>query len=79
MTGRDLILYILQHDLENEPVFKDGIFIGFETDYSFATKRNVGVETIRALVLMKEINHIRIGDNIYIPATENQKLSERRS
>ena len=29
MTGRELILYILQNGLENEEVFKDGIFVGF--------------------------------------------------
>ena len=32
MTGRELILYILSNGLENEPVFKDGKFIGFMTE-----------------------------------------------
>ena len=27
MTGKDLIIYILQNDLENEIVIKDGIFV----------------------------------------------------
>lgn len=27
MTGKELILYILQNNLENEVVIKDGIFI----------------------------------------------------
>lgn len=32
MTGRDLILYILMNNLEDEPVFEEGKFIGFVTD-----------------------------------------------
>lgn len=47
MTGRDLILYILANNLENEPVFKNGKFIGFDTEESFAAKHNVGIETVR--------------------------------
>ena len=27
MTGKELILYILENDLENEDVIKDGVFI----------------------------------------------------
>lgn len=46
MTGRDLILYILTNNLEDEPVFKDGKFIGFVTDVEAAAMLNVGVETI---------------------------------
>lgn len=29
MTGKDLILYILQNNLENEVVIKDGVFVWF--------------------------------------------------
>jgi hypothetical protein len=43
MTGRDLIVYILQNNLENEPVFKDGKFIGFMTEGEAAEKFDVGV------------------------------------
>ena len=31
MTGRDLIIYILENNLENEPVYKDGRLLGFLT------------------------------------------------
>ena len=27
MTGKELILYILENDLENEDIIKDGVFI----------------------------------------------------
>ena len=50
MTGRDLIVYILSNGLENNPVFKDGKFIGFISAGEAAAKLNVGVATICALV-----------------------------
>ena len=50
MTGRDLILYILSNGLENEPVFKNGKFIGFITDAEAAEKLDVGVATVWAWV-----------------------------
>lgn len=66
MTGRDLIIYILQNNLEDEPVFKDGIFLGLLTESEAATKFNVGVATIRCWFEMGMLNGIKIGDEIYI-------------
>lgn len=79
MTGRDLILYILANNLENEPVFKNGSFVGFETEEGFAVKHNVGIETVRVWIIMGLIDYIQVGNKFYIPITENQKVSERRS
>jgi excisionase family DNA binding protein len=68
MTGRDLILYILSNNLEDEPVFQNGKFIGFITAAEAAAKMNVGVPTICVWVAQHQLNGIRIGDQIYIPA-----------
>ena len=69
MTGKELIMYILANNLENEPVFKDGKLIGFETEAKFAEAMNVGVATVRAWVDTGMIGYsIRIGDVTYIPA-----------
>ena len=65
MTGRDLILYILQNNLENEIVIKDGIFIWLMDEEEAAAKFNVGVETIRAWYICKMISGTQIGDHIY--------------
>ena len=43
MTGRDLIIYILQNDLEGEVVLKDGIFVGLVSDEEVAARFGVGV------------------------------------
>jgi excisionase family DNA binding protein len=68
MTGRDLILYILTHGLEDEPVFENGIFIGFMTAEEAAVKMNVGVMTIRLWVGLGQLKGLMIGDALYIPA-----------
>lgn len=73
LTGRELMLYILEHGLENEPVFKDGCFIGFITELEAARILDVGTATIRSLVKQGKIENIQIGEKIYIPA--NFKVS----
>lgn len=50
MTGRDLIIYILQNNLEDESVFKSGKFIGFIPAHEAAAKLGVGVATIYVYV-----------------------------
>ncbi len=75
MTGRDLIVYILANNLENEPVFKDGRFIGFITAGEVAEKMNVGIATIWAWVAQGRLEGVyfkTLKDDIYIPA--NYKL-----
>ena len=68
MTGKDLIIYILEHDLENEPVFKDGRFIGFITVGEAAAKMGVGLATIYIWIKQDEIDYIQIGDRFYVSA-----------
>lgn len=68
MTGKDLIIYILENDLTDKPVYEDGRLLGFMTAIEAAIAYNVGVATIRALVDLKKLNGIKIGQEIYIPA-----------
>lgn len=68
MTGKDLIVYILMNDLENEPVFKNGKILGFMTAIEAAAKFEVGVSTIRWWVNLGLLEGIKLGDEIYIPA-----------
>ena len=58
MTGRDLIIYILEHGLEDELVYKDEKFIGFITVSEAAEKLNVGVNTIYAWIAERKIDYI---------------------
>lgn len=66
MTGKDLIIYILENNLEDEPIVKDGKFIGFLTDEEVAAKLGVGVATINAMIGLGIIPGVTIGDNVYI-------------
>lgn len=65
MTGKELILYILQHDLENEIVIKDGIFVWLMDEEEAAAKFNVGVSTIRAWYICRMLSGTKIGDRLY--------------
>lgn len=65
MTGKELILYILQNNLEDVMVLDGCVFIGFMTEEEAAVKFNVGVETIRAWYLCRMIDGSKIGDSLY--------------
>ena len=65
MTGRDLILYILENNLENESVVKDGIFIGLMSEEEAAVKFDVGVSTIRVYNTVGLLDGIEIQGKLY--------------
>lgn len=66
MTGRDLIIYILENGLEDSPIFENGVFIGLMTEEQAAVKFHVGAETVRAWHALGMLNGIKIGDMVYI-------------
>lgn len=68
MTGRELIMYILENHLEDEPVFKNGTFVGYVSDVKFAEILGVGVATVHAWIMMGHIKDaIMIGDVMFVP------------
>lgn len=69
MTGRELILYILENRLEDEPVFKNGAFVGFMTVTQAAEKMDVGLATIFAWNTMGKLEGVLLRGGIYIPVT----------
>ena len=66
MTGRELILYILENHLEDEPVFKDGTFIGFVPVSKAAADMGVGPATVLALSSQGKLDYIVVGGKHYI-------------
>lgn len=68
MTGRDLIIYILQNNLEDEPVFKDGKILGFLTQEETALKFGVTSATIELWYKIGIIQGFVLGERIYILA-----------
>lgn len=65
MTGKELILYILQNNLEDTVVLKDGFFVGFMTEEEAAVKFGVGVANIRAWYYCDMLKGTQIGDSLY--------------
>lgn len=67
MTGRELIVYILENHLEDAPVFKDGTFVGFNSESEFALRMGVGNGTVQTWAKLGLIDAIQIGNELYIP------------
>lgn len=73
MTGRDLIVYILENGLENEPVFDNGKFVGFISVGEAGVKFGTGEASIWAYYAMDMLEGYLIGGELYIPATAELK------
>ena len=71
MTGRDLIVYILQNGLEDKPVFEDGRLLGFMTEIEAAICFDVGCATVQVWADNGYLDSIRIGNTLYIPANSD--------
>ena len=74
MTGRDLIIYIIQNGLENEPVYEDGKILGFMNELEAAVKFNVSTATIRVWIGLKMLDGVLIGGAWYIPANAKNPM-----
>lgn len=65
MTGKEVILYILQNNLENEVILKDNFFFNCVNEKEAATKFNVGVATVRAWHQYGILPGVKIGNSIF--------------
>lgn len=65
MTGKDLIIYILQNNLENEVVIKDGVFIWLMNEEEAAVKFGVGIAQIKSWYIYGMLDGTKIGDHLY--------------
>ena len=62
MTGRDLIIFILENNLENSEI-NPFEYIPIE---EFATMYGVGIETVKAWIRLGEIYSVEIGGKCYV-------------
>lgn len=76
MTGRELIMYILENHLEDEQVYKDGKLMGFLTVEEAALKFNVGPETIKVWYAINALPGFKLGDELYISDRIVEMLSK---
>ena len=78
MTGKDLIIYILQNNLEDEVVIKDGIFIWLMSEEEAAAKFNVGVATVKAWYVCGMLDGTKIGDHLYFLRNVSDPRGEQK-
>ena len=69
MTGRELIIYILQNGLEDKPIFENHKLIAHLTVEEFAVKHGVGMATVYAWIWEHKVEPLVIGTRYYIPLT----------
>lgn len=52
--------------MENEEIFKDGVFLGCLTVYKVAVELQVGFSTVYTWVQLGYLDGIKINDSLYI-------------
>lgn len=85
MTGRDLIMFILENRLEDLTIFEDGNIPGYMTIGQAAEKWNVGEATVSTWIELGKIHAITVGNEDYIRENtkspieegEDEKISEK--
>ena len=65
MTGKELIIYILQNNLEDKVILSNGIFTGIMNLEEAATKFGVGVATVRSWYMLGMIPGFTLGGSIF--------------
>ena len=65
MTGRELIIYILQNNLEDEEVITNGKIPSLITVEEVAAKFDVGYFTVMAWYMQNMIPTIQIGGKLF--------------
>lgn len=72
MTGRELIVYILENGLEDELVYDNNRvgreLLGFMTAMDAARKFGVGLATVKVWYDLGYLKGFKIGDTYFIPA-----------
>lgn len=76
MTGRDLIIYILENRLEDTTMLEDGNIPGFMTIGQAAEKWNVGEATVSTWIDLRRILAFTLGNETYIPADLKSPMEE---
>lgn len=74
MTGKDLIKYILENDLENEPIVQNGKLLGFLSLEEAAVKFNVGTATISTWYRLGAIEGFDLCGRIFIFKNTEPKI-----
>lgn len=72
MTGRDLIIYILQNHLEDTEILTDSNHM-FLTVEEAAVKYGTGVATIKAMINRSILKGMKIGETYFIVNVDEEE------
>lgn len=67
MTGRELIIYILENNLEDKQIFENGKLIGYMTVEQAAIKFSVGTAAVKQWLLLGWMPFVEIAGESFIP------------
>lgn len=73
MTGRDMIIFILSHNLEDTEL-SNILTTWFISEMEAAKKFNVGLATVEAWFNHNQIDGLKIGDTIYISRSSKPRI-----
>lgn len=73
MTGRDLIIFILQNGLEDKVLFENGDIPGFKHISTVAVDFGVGLATVEQWYELGVLPGIKIGNEIYLYEKRSEK------
>lgn len=70
MTGRDLMIYILENGLEDVEMFSEGFSPLFITPEAAAVKWGCGPATIKAMIDIKKVSGVKHNSEYYVLANQ---------
>lgn len=70
MTGRELMIYILENGLEDTDIFSEGFSPLFITPEEAAIKWGCGPATIKAMINMKKVKGAKHNSEYYVLANQ---------
>lgn len=79
MTGRDLIIYILENGLEDKELFNDGLSTLFISTEEAAVKWGCGSATVKALIDIGKVKGIKTSSVYYVLANEPNPFEKGRT
>lgn len=79
MTGRDLIIYILENGLEDEELLSNSLKPLFMTVEQAAVKWECGPATVKAMVDMRRVKGIKLGNEYFVFAMEPNPFKNERA
>lgn len=78
MTGKDLIIYILRNNLENEELLSTGLKPLLMTTNQAAIKWGCGPSTVKAMIEMQRVRGTKIGDEYFVFAFEPNPFEKQK-